>query len=330
METVKRLKNSKIARILGAILAFLVFCVFTSAFNGVLNIHAAKLSNFVAPNKWLSDFDTSHGWSNANSIRTAGDVNGDGKADLVAFANDGVYVALSTGTSFGAPAKWSSDFDASHGWTVSGYVRTVGDVNGDGMDDLIGFGADGVYIAKSSGTNFLGIQKWSDYFDDSHGWSVSNSTRTLGDANGDGHIDLIGFGSDGVYVGVHDCVTMSLDPAVQSTTQGTNHPAVVFILMNGTGQNTFIEKMTFTWDNYHAVNPSQIFDAFVYDDVLIDGTNHADSPVQWTGLTPSIHPGISVMSFEFSDVDGAWPGNVPASSFSLDVKFTNGCSLTSE
>jgi hypothetical protein len=34
----------------------------------------------------------------------------------------------------------------SHGWTVSQYERTVGDVNVDGKADLVGFGLDGVYI----------------------------------------------------------------------------------------------------------------------------------------------------------------------------------------
>ena len=63
---------------------------------------------------------------------------------------DGVYVSLSNGTNFTASAsKWSNSFDASHGWTVADYVRTVGDVNGDGKADLVGFGLDGVYVATA-------------------------------------------------------------------------------------------------------------------------------------------------------------------------------------
>jgi hypothetical protein len=42
----------------------------------------------------------------------------------------------------------TTSFDLSHGWTVSQYARTVGDVSGDGKDDLIGFGLDGVYVVK--------------------------------------------------------------------------------------------------------------------------------------------------------------------------------------
>jgi len=114
---------------------------------------------------------------------------------------DGVYIALSNGSSFAATAtKWTSAFDLSHGWTVQDYVRTVGDMNGDGKDDAVGFGLDGVYVALSSGTDFYPISKWTSSFDKSHGWTVQDFVRTVGDVNGDGKDDLVGFGLDGVYV----------------------------------------------------------------------------------------------------------------------------------
>jgi hypothetical protein len=112
-----------------------------------------------------------------------------------------VYVALSNGTSFDPISKWSSSFDLSHGWTVSGFVRTVGDVNNDGRDDLIGFGQDGVYVALSNGASFDSVSRWTNDFDLSHGWTVSQYVRTVGDVNADGKADLVGFGLDGVYVG---------------------------------------------------------------------------------------------------------------------------------
>ena len=40
------------------------------------------------------------------------------------------------------------------------YVRTVGDVNNDGKDDLVGFGQDGVYVALTNGKIFDEIRKW--------------------------------------------------------------------------------------------------------------------------------------------------------------------------
>ena len=129
-----------------------------------------------------------------------GDVNNDGRDDLIGFGLDGVYVALSTGSGFGAVSRWTDAFDLSHGWTVAQYVRTVGDVNNDGRDDLVGFGQDGVYIALSTGNSFTLIFKGTSAFDLSHGWTVAQYVRTIGDIDGDGKADLVGFGLDGVYV----------------------------------------------------------------------------------------------------------------------------------
>jgi sulfur transfer complex TusBCD TusB component (DsrH family) len=167
-------------------------------------------TGFGAISRWTSAFDLSHGWTVKDYVRTVGDVNNDGMADLIGFGQDGVYVALSTGTGFGAISRWTSAFDLSHGWTVAEYVRTVGDVNNDGMADLIGFGQDGVYVALSTGTSFGAISKWTNAFDLSHGWTVKDYARTVGDINGDGKADLVGFGLDGVYIALSMGNTFSL------------------------------------------------------------------------------------------------------------------------
>ena len=109
----------------------------------------------------------------------------------------GAYEYLGA-TTFSSISKWTSSFDLSHGWTVADFVRTVGDVNGDGKDDLIGFGLDGVYVATSNGTGFNAISKWTSSFDLSHGWTVADFVRTVGDVNGDGKDDLVGLGLEGV------------------------------------------------------------------------------------------------------------------------------------
>jgi len=113
-----------------------------------------------------------------------------------------VALALNPGPGFDTVSKWSSSLAATNGWTVKDYVRTVGDVNGDGKVDLVGFGLDGVYMALSNGNSFTNVFKGTSAFDLGHDWTVSQFVRTLGDVNGDGKSDLVGFGFDGVYIAI--------------------------------------------------------------------------------------------------------------------------------
>ncbi|RAN94385.1 hypothetical protein GAR05_04907 [Micromonospora saelicesensis] len=131
--------------------------------------------------KW-NDF-----FSLGGETASTGDVNGDGRDDVVTFAHSNtgdVYVALSTGTSFGAGLKW-------HDWFAPGAeIGAVGDVNGDGRDDIVAFThnpAGDVYVALSTGTGFGAALKWHEFF------SPFGEFPALGDVNGDGRDDLITF-----------------------------------------------------------------------------------------------------------------------------------------
>ena len=73
----------------------------------------------------------------------------------VGFARNGVYVALNTGTSFGAGERWHSSFGSdpeAGSWTDNNKVpRYLVDVNGDGLSDVLGFARNGVYVALENG-----------------------------------------------------------------------------------------------------------------------------------------------------------------------------------
>jgi hypothetical protein len=130
-------------------------------------------------------------------------------ADVVGFGEHGVYVALATGNGhFGglnlSVAQFGFGADVG-GWTSNdAYPRTLADVNGDGLADIVGFGEQGTYVALATGGGqFGGLNLASRLFgasDAAGGWnSQDHYPRHLADINGDGRADLVGFGDQGVY-----------------------------------------------------------------------------------------------------------------------------------
>ena len=167
----------------------------TGIYSGIFHDWAENLAGGRFSDSWLAhDFHCLNG-----EDCHLGDVNGDGKADLVTFNQSGgdVWVSLSDGVSFGQAQLWHDSF------CYPGEICRVGDVNNDHKADIITFTrgtAGDVFVAKSNGSSFVGTgQKWHDEF------CYGREVCEVGDVNNDGRVDIVVFtrneaGAGDVYV----------------------------------------------------------------------------------------------------------------------------------
>ncbi len=159
---------------------------------------------FQPPQFVLADFGYNQGWRVDKHVRVLADVTASGRADIVAFGDDGVYVALSNGDgTFTRAAKPAiANLGHNHGWRVDKHSRVLADLNGNGLADIVAFGDDGVYIALNNGdgTFTYAEEPVLLQFGHSQGWRVEKHVRLLADVTGNGRADIVAFGDDGVHI----------------------------------------------------------------------------------------------------------------------------------
>ena len=122
------------------------------------------------------------------------DTTGDGRADIVGFGNDGVWIARAEPDgSFGAQAGLVvAGFGyaaAAGGWRVERHPRLIADTTGDRRADIVGFGYDGVWVsrAKPDGS-FTAPELVVANFGYDNGWRVERHPRLVADITNDGRV----------------------------------------------------------------------------------------------------------------------------------------------
>jgi len=162
-------------------------------------------------------------YSTGTSVSSAGDVNGDGYADIIigsvprtAGVKTSSYVVFGKASGFDATLDLST-LNGTNGFRLNGVtaddrtgrsVSSAGDVNGDGFDDLIVGAPSGSKYADPAGSSYIVFGKASGFTasldltslngsngfrlaGDASGDSTGISVSAAGDVNGDGFDDLI-------------------------------------------------------------------------------------------------------------------------------------------
>ena len=170
---------------------------------------------YIATNNGNDGFNTivrvldtygSNVWTIEANPRVVVDLRNTGRVDILGFGNPGVYVSLNNGNlDFTAASLVLDQFGYNQTWRTERHLRYVQDVNGDGYPDIVGFGENNVYISTGNGDGTFQALKivLVDEFSIGVNWTVADNPRFLADLTGDGRLDIIGFGDDGVYVSLN-------------------------------------------------------------------------------------------------------------------------------
>ncbi|WP_097955659.1 MULTISPECIES: RICIN domain-containing protein [unclassified Streptomyces] len=143
------------------------------------------------------------GWLVEKHPRFLADTTGDGRLDIIGCHDDGLWVSLQDeeGT-FAEPLYVLDDFGVDQGWSsIDEHPRFVIATTSDGVPDIVGFGPQGVVVARGRGDGTFEPSRLvlNDY-GQAQGWTGEKHPRLLADVTGDRTPDIIGFGNEGVWV----------------------------------------------------------------------------------------------------------------------------------
>ncbi|GAA1335571.1 FG-GAP-like repeat-containing protein [Saccharothrix algeriensis] len=143
------------------------------------------------------------GWRVDRHPRFLVDTTGDGRVDVVGFHDDGVWVSSQDEEGvFAEPLFVLDEFGVDQGWTsAEEHPRFLVSTSGNGTPDVVGFGPQGVVVARGRGDGTFGEARLVlNDFGGAQGWTGGKHVRLLADTTGDGAPDVVGFGDEGVWV----------------------------------------------------------------------------------------------------------------------------------
>lgn len=178
---------------------------------GILGVTTSKSTGttFGTPVLQLSGFGndpSAGGWDKQKHRRMMVDISGDGRADIVGFGENDVWISSAgpTGT-FSTPTAILNDFCYNQGYRVDEHEIYLRDIGGPAAPwkEIVAFYDDGVFAATIDTDPDTKPYQWRDYYGNdpqAGGFDPASHIRTMADCNGDGQSDIVCFGQEGVMV----------------------------------------------------------------------------------------------------------------------------------
>jgi hypothetical protein len=160
-----------------------------------------------------SDSPLATGWGGYRLIVGPGDLNGDGKGDVLARDTSGrLYLYRGQGNGDGLTGRVL----VGPGWNIYNAIVGAGDFSGDGRADIVARTGDGtLYLYKGTGVS---TRPFASRVKVGTGWNHYGKLASPGDMDGDGRADLLGVDSGGTLYSYSSTGTGSFKARVK---QGT-------------------------------------------------------------------------------------------------------------
>lgn len=169
-------------------------------------VYFGSATGLVTGTVWMTESNLAYSYLGA-AVSSAGDVNGDGYADILIgaprYSNGQVYegrifVFHGASTGLNSTADWTAESNQALAYLGTS-VDTAGDVNGDGYSDVVagapGYtngqsGEGGIFVYLGSDSGLSSAPDWAAESDQA-GARLGDAVGTAGDVNGDGYADIL-------------------------------------------------------------------------------------------------------------------------------------------